>query len=457
MTTTPHPSLFGSALRGILAALGSDVAQKFFGVVATLIILAVLSPYDYGLWQLGLSVLIAFDVILFPSVASMLIADVSREIGSRAFGKAGSIVRAVVPLSIVLGALGALAMGVTAPFVSAYSGIDLTLFLQVMALALIAEGFSQGYQVVLQGTLSLVHAQILKVLKRASYVAGIIFFVFFAKFGLMGLAYAYVSSIFIPLIFYAPIVIPRYQRLIAQHEGSWLPFFEAGFERGRWLVGADLIGASVGALTPWIIGYYLSVAEIGYISLATMLLGQAASLAPVSFILRSILPRTLTAEGRTRAWLTRSMKYAVWSQLCSGILVVGAAALIIPFLYPQYSVVVPLTAAFILALPVRVVGTVAAEWFYAARRQRALFLVSNLPKIVLLSILPIFLWGFGLLGFVLHYLLSSDILTFLRLRLVGREEGGRILLREIVVPDKEDATIFWRILDAVRSIRYTRF
>ena len=74
----------------------------------------------------------------------------------------------------------------------------------------------------------------------------------------------------------------------------------------------------------------------------------------------------------------------------------------------------------------------------------------------LIALLPVFLWGLGMFGYVLHYILSTDVLSYLRLQLIGKEEGSRTSLREILVPDREDGAIFWRILDAVSKIRYTR-
>jgi len=456
MTDAKHHSLFGPALRGIFAALGSDAIQKVLGLSATLIVLSVLKPYDYGLWQLLLSVLTAFDVLLLPSVGSMLIADVSREIGEGRRNRAGAIVVRAVPLFIALGTLAALFMCLAAPFVTRASGIDLTLWIYIVSGSLIAEGVMQGYHIVFQGTLELVHAQVLKILKRFFYVLGIGVLLLGFHMGITGVAVAYTISLVVPIVVYAPFALSRFRALIRGREGGHHHFIEAVWERGRWSVLGEIVAVATASAWPWIVGYYLSVADIGYISVATMVLGQVASLAPISFILRSVLPRTMEIEGRTRAWLARSMKYAVWSQIFGGLAVVAAVYFVVPLFFPAYRAVVPLVAALIVTLPIRAVGAVASEWFFATKQQRALFLVSNMPKIPLLVLLPPLLAFFGVFGFALHLILSADILTYLRLRLIAKREGGHISLGEILVPDREDQIIFRRILDALWEMRYTR-
>ncbi len=446
---TTERALFGSAVRGIFASLGSDALQKVAGLAGTFIVLQALAPYEYGLWQLVLSVLTLFDVLLIPSIASMLIADTSREIGEGRSDRAGAIVAQAAPLFIGLGLAGALLMILFAPYIAQASGIDLTLLIRVLALALVAEGILQIYQLVLQGTLALVHAQILKALKRLAYFVGVTALVLGLPLGVTGIVYAYVFSLFIPVLLYAPVIYPRFISLVRGRERSGQSFFEAAWKRGQWALLGDFTTAISAALWPWILGYYLSIAEVGYVSLAILVLGQVASLAPVSFVLRSVLPRTVGTEGRTRAWLMRSMKYAIWSQMAGGLAIVSGSAIVVPLLFPAYAPVIALTAAILLTLPVRVVGVVASEWFFAAKQQRTLFFISNLPKVLLLALLPLFLMWFGLVGFVVWYLINAEIITYLRLRMIGREEGGAITLREIIFPDREDGVILSRVLGSL--------
>jgi O-antigen/teichoic acid export membrane protein len=311
----------------------------------------------------------------------------------------------------------------------------------------------QCYQLVFQGTLALVHAQALKMFKRFCYFISIGVLVFWFETGLIGVAFAYALSLLVPVIFYAPLAVSRFRALIKGREGGHYHFIEAVWERGRWSICGELLATSVASMWPWIIGYYLSVADIGYISIANMILGQIASLAPISFVLRSVLPRTLGVEGRTRAWLVRSMKYAIWSQVIGGLVIMVAVYFFIPLLYPAYVFVVPLVAVLLITLPVRAVGTVASEWFFALRRQRSLFFISNLPKLFLIALLPPLLAWWGMFGFVVYTLISTEVFAFLRLRLIARDQGGYITLREMLIPDAEDSKVLRRSFDAFMQIR----
>src|SRR3989344_2406801 len=126
MAVMQHQSLFGPALRGLLSAFGGDVVVKVLGISSAFIVLSRLDPYQYGLWQLLLSVPIAFGIVTFPGVVNMLVADVSRELGSGNVRQANVIMIRSAALFIFLSCAGGIAMAVSAPLIHIASRINLT-------------------------------------------------------------------------------------------------------------------------------------------------------------------------------------------------------------------------------------------------------------------------------------------------------------------------------------------
>lgn len=420
----PKQELFGPALKGLVAAFGGDVVLKFLGLAATFITLRELGPFEYGLWQLLLSIATAFGVITVPAVAHMLVAEISREYGAGRTERGNAIAIRACALLVVLSSVGALAMTFIAPFIRSLSGINIEHTAQILALSVFAVGLRQVYQVTFHGRLWFFHAQAMKVVDRLSYLAGVALFVWYFERGIDGMVYAYVISSFTSVILFAPLMFGILRAIAARQErGAWRPFVESVWERGRWAVAGDIPNALVGSLWPWVVGFFLGVPAVGTISVAILILGQVAAFVPIAYVLRSILPRTAETPDRLKEWLYRSMKFSLWGHVAAGILAAGACAILFPLFFPEHLAALILFAALLPSLPLRGVATAATEWFNATRQQRALFFVSSVPKLVMFALLPLFLWQGGIIGYALWYLVNADVILYVRFRAITKTLG----------------------------------
>ena len=446
------PSLFRQASRGIAASSGGDMLIKLAGFFSTAIILHHLAPYEYGLWQLLLSAVTAFSMPLFPSIAGMLVADASREIGAgRKVIANGILIRGSICFA-ALGTAAAVAMFIAAPFVTRTTGFQITFLLRLLATTLFESGIAQAYFLVLQTRLEFVHAQTMKVLTRASYLAGIVLFVMVLQDSLPGLVYAYVFCSFLPTILYTPYLIKLYRAMWKDRgEETWRDFFKVIMQRGPWVFGSDVVSALSGTLSPWIIGYFLGVTELGIISIALLFISQVSAFVPVSYVLRSILPRTVHEPGRMHYWLMRSMKYSLWAHMTLGVLAIIALVIIAPLYFPQYVAAIPLCIILSVTLIFRALGLVAIEWFYATRRQKELFIASSIPGVATLILLVPMLAFFGLAGYIANNIISSDILILLRLQVIQRYENLSIHWSDFFTVDKQDWEFLNRVYRGVRQ------
>ena len=443
MTEQP---LFVSASRGLVAALGGEVVLKVLGFASTFIVLQQLGPYQYGLWQLLLSTGIAFGVVTVPGIASMLVADVSREIGKGEKARANGILLRAISAFSLLGLVGGGALLIAAPIIHDISGIDMVFYMQLLAIAVMALGVKQSYQLVFQSRLNYVHAQIMKAIDRLSYFVGIVIFLLYLGSGFEGVVYAYVISTCTALFVYAPYMVRLIIEASRNYERAhWLPFWEAVFMRGKWALGTDVVNAAIGSLWPWMVGYFLSVEAVGIIGVTILALGQIAAFVPISYVLRSVLPRTVSDPQRTRDWLFRSMKFSLWGNIIGAVGAFCACIVLFPVFFPQHLAALPLLAALLITLPLRGMATTAAEWFFASGSQRELFLVSTVPKIALYTLLPLFLWRGGLLGYALWYILSSDVVLYARIRVIGQRLGGMVSATFLLHADEVDIDIVKRV------------
>jgi O-antigen/teichoic acid export membrane protein len=442
-------SLFGQAFRGGIFTSGGDLLLKISGITTTVLILAHLAPYNYGLWQLLLSVVTLWDAVIIPSVSGMLTADVSRAYGVGDVDRANSILKYATVLFIGLGIVALVGMALFAPVVSA-SGFYFTPLLRVLALSLLAAALQQVYILVLQSRLQFALMQMVKVTVRVSYLAGIVLFMVVFNMGLEGLVYAYTIAAWAPIIIFLPHALRTLSSFIGANV-QWVTMTRELWQRAKWVLASDYTGAGMAALQPWLIGYFLSVEAIGVISVATLLLSQVTAFIPIAPVLRSVLPRTAEDPERLRVWLTRSMKYSLWAHMIGGITAFFALQIILPVFFPSYVVALPLFAVWLVTLGMRGLATVASEWYYSAQKQRDLFFVSTLPKLATFIILPLLLWGLGLWGFVVWYILASDVILLSRLRHIRKKSGITVSWRDITIPDAQDREILFNVARSVRA------
>ena len=450
--------LFTPAVKGMVAALGGDMVLKALGLAATFITLQVLDPFQYGLWQLLLSVAGAFGFVTIPGIASMLVAEVSREYGAGRKREGNGIAVRAAGLFVLLSACGALCMMVAAPFIKELSGIDIVRIAQILAVSVFAIGVRQAYGLALHSRMQFFHVQSMKVLDRFSYLVWIVVFLGYLQYGVEGVVYAYVLSNLTSVVCYAPYILSLYREMYAnQAKDDWQPFVTSSWDRGKWVMGTDFVNTFTGTVWPWVVGYFLDVEAVGIIGITILLLGQVASFVPVSYVLRSILPRTSETPERMREWLYRSMKFSMWGHMLSGIMAFAACVVVFPWWFPQHSGAIPLFAVLLLSLPLRGLTTSVTEWFYATGNQRDLFFVSALPKLAITAFLPLFLWAGGMMGYALWYLLSTDVVLLSRLARVSRALGARFGIREIVILDRVDMGLLARGAALITSKITARF
>lgn len=442
-----QPPLFVSAAKGFIAAFTGDILLKILGLAATAIVLRELSPYEYGQWQLLLSVVIGFGAITVPGISSMLVADISREIGTGNVRRANGIAVRASLLFIGLGAIGALALVIAASHIRTVSGIDMVYLMRVLAISVFALGIKQSYQMVMQSRLKYVQAQVMKTVDRSAYLAGIAVFVLVLGWGFHGIVYAYVLSTCTSVVVFAPYMLRLFIREAREQElGEWRPFIDAVWGRGKWALGSDGINAAIGAAWPWIVGYFLSIELVGIISVTLLILGQIAAFVPINYVLRSILPRTAESPERMRDWLFRSMKISFWGHIMAGIAAFFACSILFPLFFPKYVPSLTLLAALLISLPLRGLAVAASEWFFASAMQRELFFVSGIPKAVTYLLLPLFLWFGGIIGYVLWYLISSDVVLQARIYIITKRLGSAPSLSFLLKPDASDIDIMDRVI-----------
>lgn len=442
-----EPNLKRYAFTGLAVVSAGTFVLKALSVLSTFIILHYLAPYDYGLWRLLISALSVASLLNFSSLSGLLVADISRELGGGRRGVARHILRRALVFFVVSGLCVATVFFLSAPVVTHVSKIDLTFYLQVLSITVIASAVRKLYDIIFQAYLMPVWAQSLSFVGSLSYLVGIALFVVTMPFGLKGLVYAYALSAVVPVVLFLPALISKLTRKPGEDEanGSY-SFRDAIWTRGRWTIAEDYATTFVSSLWPWIAGYLLSISAVGIMSIAVLLVSQVTSLIPVQYVLRSVLPRLAAQSANVETWLMRAMRYSMAVQLIIAIGVLGVAQVVFPWLFPTYATALPLYTFLILAIPFRAGSTVLTEWYYTYKRQRQFFFINVLPKVSLI-LLPMLLISIGMFGFGAWFIFDSAVVYFFSLSMIKGETGINLLHLRLLLPDATDVAFFrslWR-------------
>jgi O-antigen/teichoic acid export membrane protein/glycosyltransferase involved in cell wall biosynthesis len=435
-STTPTKSMLRHAIEGIFVTATGDIVLKIFAALSTLLILHNLIPYDYGIWRLLLSALSALGLLGFTGVTGMFTADIARELGAGQQERARALLKSVTRFFTATGAVAAIALLVVAPIISRVSGIALTEYLDVLATTLLAAGFRQSYQIYFQAHLRPVASQVLKNSTTILYLIGIVLFITLLNLGVWGIVLAYTIANVVPVVFYLPSFLSYLEAGTTPREPY--NFRRALFGRGRWAIAEDYVSALTSAAWPWITGYFLSIADVGLISLAMLLASQVSSVIPVQYVLRSLLPRMAGDVARVNEWLVRSMRYTLWAHIVVGLGVFCAIIVALPLVAPKYVQVIPLFGSLMPVLPFIAVGIVLTEWFYTNKRQKEFFIANAGPSIISMAFLPVLLIELGLTGYIAWYAINIILTDLSSLYFVRRGTSGALRLRSVPWPDTRD-------------------
>lgn len=438
------------AVEGFLITVVGDSLYKVLGIATTFVVLAVLSPYEYGIWKLLQSALSFMSIFALSGITGVVVADISRELGIGEKAKAHAATWRAIQILMTAGIVAAVCLFVAAPFISAISKIHLTAYLWILAVSLIFGGVIQVLQILFQARLEPRRALLLKNIANTAYLAAIILCIPYLKLSVMGMAIAYVVSTAVPVLFFLPYIVKELGSVIRGRDGSY-SLSEVLIRRGGWALATDYVSILESSLWPWIVGYFLSIEEVAYTGLAIVIVSQVYSIIPLQYILRGILPRLVSDGSRMEEWIARAGRYSMWLHIAASVAVLAALAFVMPYFFPKYAIATPLVAVLLIAAPFRAVGAVIIEWLYAVRNQRAIFLSTAIPRLVCLLLLPLLLIAFGIAGFAIWYLLSSISIILVRFALTDRRIRGKFTLGGLFVPDDEDWTLLKKGMGIVKT------
>lgn len=436
-----------------------NLLLKLGTVASSIILLRYVSVSDYGLWQILLSVVSFASLATLPSFESLMIADLSLELGKKREDVYKAIFKQSFILLSVLGAMAGMGLFFAAPFISRFSGLDISFLLRILAFQFFLAPLQRSYFLAFYSHLKygLVHGA--KITHRGGYLILLAVFVFWKNMGITGIVLAHTLSILVSIAFFFPSFFKITRHLFTITEDSGYSLWRTFRAHGKWALIGDYFDDIAGSVRPWIIGYFLGLEGLAIVTVAMNLYGEMVTLLPLNQILGPLIPREAEErKSRLPFILERSIKYSFWFYLLSGAVAFFAVPPLVSIIFPQYVSSMPLFRILLFALLPLPFSVVMYHAFYALKAQKTLFIASSGIKLgMAFFLLPFFVRIFRLWGIAAELIVHAGVLAIARYRFLRNiYPVFRIRFRNLFFADRDDIMLLARIWSAWKEHAYSK-
>ena len=405
----------------------SDIFAKILGLANSYFIISSLSVFSFGFYQLILSfisILRSLGIRFFDGLVAI---DMRRYFNTQKtdYAKRLFLENAVFKCGVAIVMANAVFFG--ADLIAGWYGKDISILIKWASALLITNAFQSLTAVFLDSVVSF-NQNFLALLREFLKLILILYFVFFAQFGILQVIIAHVvSEIIAVTVFSTFVFIKNYRKAFvairAKAEHLLIPLIK---NYGSRVFAVFTLKEVLQDSVPWLIKFFVNTEGVALYSLSVNLISLMQDLIPMSGM-KPLLVLKADDPGQFRFLFSRSIKYVFWF----GTLLLIASFIIVPpfvkLLFPDYAPAIPIFWAMALALPIYGVVKVIAIAL-ATLREYTILTMRLVNEILILFIgsailLPsIGMIGIGLIYFVRHL----ERLIFLYTRLVKKHAGFKI-------------------------------
>lgn len=434
-------SLSRRILQGELASQFWNAAAKGLGLINSFLVLAALSVYDFGLYQLILAAMAIahtlstglFDEIVFTDTARGLAEGRARE-SKRLFGE-------FLAFKVIVGLALTVAIFLGAERIAAHYGALISGLLKIASLLIIVEALREAQGLFFDATVSLAGFAVPAVGELAKLPV-LLAFLAVSSLGIREVLVASVIGASAALIYSTLAFARGYRRTFGHVRAGPAPLLLPTFRRYGWLVAVRYAVSRVSKnIRPWLIKAFVGTEAVAFYALAINLITLAQSLIPTAMIGR-VLPWQAADPKRLRYVFGRSIKYVFWLGAALAVILAVLAPPLINLIFPKYAPATPLFLAFLPILVLYGVYKLLKSLLVALREQRVLT-ARLVTEMILVSGLNVLLLPLiGLWGVAVEYALTYAWRVGLFWQALGRNHPElRVRAFSLLSVDGDDRAI----------------
>lgn len=394
-----------------------NTVGKAVGFLSTFVIISSLTIYQYGVYQLLLSIYSIFsDNITYG--ASVVGNDISRYIGEGKEEKAKKLFFEYSVFTLMVGVVLWMMIYFGAEWPSFRYQQNFVDLIQLMSWLFVLDVFYVFLNSVLKARLKF------KVIaSRGSYykIFQTIVLGYYFIFQAVDLKQVILSMVFGSAISLLFLLKPAYD--------AWKPWKHVNMEKtalmwklmksyGKWDVANQLSTKVIAYVQPWIIKFVISTEAVAIYSIAQTLVGIITSFFPTKTI-ASLIPRIAHQKERVNRLYQYGTKYLLlWSVVSA----LGALIFVPPLIYiffAKYAVSLPYFYVLLVTAPISALGVLPSVIVVVYRHYKFLFFQKVLKMALTIPLyfilVPLWgLWGIVVLGLLVSFVLLFSIFRFLK-------------------------------------------
>lgn len=448
---------FGRAfVRGELHLGFWSFANKGAGALGSFFILSSLSVYQFGVYQLLLSLYGTLSDVFHDVFGSVMANDIARFIGERKEDRAKRMFAEYAVFRLVLAGVPWAAIFFGSPLFSARFGPDTIAILRLTSFLFFAD------LLVIMATLLLsIRLEFAALAPRSAVQKFLQFaiiggFYFFGHLGIFEIFTARLASTVAAVALMAPALV----RSIRPWHGiavynRWLSW-RVIRSYGKWALPQGLMSDFTGKIRPWLIKFFLNTEAVGIFGIASMFISALKDLIPIRTP-GLLIPHRIKDPALLERFYRYGTKYCVWFTVLLCFAAAGGVPLAIRVLFPKFVPALPLFYLMLISVLMFAFIKPMSSFLIAFRRQKFIFLQGGFQNALWLAVMVFTLPTIGILGLAIADVVSSAAGTALRYGyLIRTGLVAPFSLRALVTFDDEDRANLALVLRHLRfSFRWT--
>lgn len=418
----------------------SEIAASGFGFISALFILRSLSVYEFGAYQLVLSLIsiaASFNFVeVFDGIVSI---DMRRYFnqGKRDLSKKIFLENAVSKIG--LGLIIAVVVFGGADLIARYYDPSIGLYIKIASILILSQVLLGVERILLKSVFSVAHWSF-TALKEFVRLLLIVVLVVWYQVDLKEVIVVHVASDVIVLLGITVFLFLRSYRQVFAGVTAYPKslMLEIVKSFGKLSILRFIASKTTGNAIPWFIKSLVNTEGVALYTLARGVLDTLGGLMPTSGPAELMALKVHDEQALTRIF-KRSVKYAFWFGL---ILMVAGQTFIPPILvslFPAYAPAMPLVRVMLLVLPIFGVYKVLKSTVTVLREIEIMMKKALNEVWVILISTPIFLYFFGIIGSALVFLvLYAERIFYFYPRLITKHAYLKLKIADILTINASD-------------------
>lgn len=394
----------------------SGLSGSFIKVLVpinVLLVIASLTPYQYGVYKLAFSIFIVVNALLLSGINGLVLNDSSNYLGINMEGKAKRLLFEFFVLRILLGIVACLLFYFGSQILADHYSPGIAEYLKILAVLFMTDSIITVIDITLKAKLDFLGSSLVSVIPEITKFFLICYFSFFAVDGLniIRLFWTIFFSNIISAIVLAIYAIGRLGLIKSIPSSDRFIILKMFKNYGKWAIAKNYISSFVDSSRLWIIRFFISTEAVAIYSVANSLVVTLKKFIPIQFM-ASLIPRYIGEGELLKKIYIRSTKYSIW--IFTGVAIVSFFVVppLVKLLMPQYIVSIPY---FKLLLVVILLNSMILnkQIIYSLRKQKFLFKIAFVELLSVLLFGVLFVKLFGLYGIILEVFITELLMAYI--------------------------------------------